>query len=130
MAPVVIDLFHFKYEEYITSGNDFVTCLVTASYMAPQPQTQDSVNSFAFDTCGEIPKDRPNKTALFSVLVWATSFGTIPALVFGCAGNGQKAIKLIITTPFLFIYNVFNKFFNSVTSVEKNEAKLNVTVDN
>jgi hypothetical protein len=75
MVPVVIDLFHFKYDEYIDSANEFVTCLVTAAYTAPQPQSQASVNSYALDQCGGVPKDRPNKTALFSVLIWATSFG-------------------------------------------------------
>jgi hypothetical protein len=49
---------YFNYDKYIDSAEDFIQCLVTASFICPI-QTQSSVDHFAEVLCGQYPNPRP-----------------------------------------------------------------------
>ncbi len=49
-----------KYNTYISGTEDYAACLVGASLLSPV-QTQQAVNTFAEQQCGEYPEVRPDK---------------------------------------------------------------------
>ncbi len=83
---IVVEVFAVHYQKYINSAEDFVTCLSYASVMSPT-QSQEGVNSYAQQMCGNVPKSRPPLPELYSILTWCSGFGLVPAFVFGLAGK-------------------------------------------
>mmetsp|Transcript_5076 Transcript_5076/g.7753 ORF Transcript_5076/g.7753 Transcript_5076/m.7753 type:complete len:578 (-) Transcript_5076:29-1762(-) len=82
VIPTFIYLFQTSYDDHVDSANDYVECLITASFLSPL-QTQTAVDSFAKEMCGKYPTPRPPIKLLVSIVYWAAAFGIIPALIFG-----------------------------------------------
>ena len=92
LGPLCINTYYFKYSYFIDVANEFVDCLVQASLSCPT-QTQQGVDAFAQQQCGLVPSSRPHLAVLYSILTWVSSYGIIPALVYGAAPGTVKAIR-------------------------------------
>jgi hypothetical protein len=55
----IYELFYNKFGYYVNSGNAFVNCLVTESYLCPN-RTQTAVNEWVRTKCGSYPEHVPN----------------------------------------------------------------------
>lgn len=58
VIPVFVYLFHMTYDKNVDSAEEFIACLVTASFTSPI-QTQQYVDQHAKEQCGEYPSPRP-----------------------------------------------------------------------
>lgn len=65
IAPMLFYLNYVKYDHFIDGTEDFVQCLVEAAAISPD-RTQEGVNKFAEDVCGEVPSTRPDKPEVLS----------------------------------------------------------------
>ena len=86
IVPVLYILQRVTYNACQDSANDFVECLLEASYASIElgiTQTIFDVDAYVLSVCGDVPQVRPNIGLVYSGLVWLSGYGIIPAVIFG-----------------------------------------------
>jgi hypothetical protein len=68
VIPTFIYLFHSTYQRNVDSADEWVGCLIVASFISPV-QTQSGVDSFARATCGSHPDPRPPYNLVSSYVI-------------------------------------------------------------
>jgi hypothetical protein len=79
MVPLLLKIYHFEYDSYYDSVEDFSECLMTKGLVDQGflPPIFDPGN------CGSHPKVRPEMWEYLSVIVFISFYGVIPLVIFG-----------------------------------------------
>lgn len=85
VAPFTLDLYYFRYQEFIDSSDNFATCLIHSAIQTQSlyaNASQELVDNLAHEACGELPSTRPNLWELMCILIFSAAFGIMPSIVF------------------------------------------------